>query len=1199
MSRGAKEQQGKITNNNGREDVTLIAVNNNQAQNNKNNQQQSESNAIWTLDSGCTHHYCKNPLLLTDLHAAPPDTVVTTADGSRVRITTVGTATLRSDDQRPALVLKDVRLVPSFTHNLLSVRGITKEGEGNNNMQIRFTKERATVSNQGRNILTAQQHNGLYLIQQPPPAQSAPSQSPDQCMQASPSDPSSARSVKTNLDILHYRLGHLSWYTVLHMLDNNAVDGLDCAAIKIKLAHMQGPHKLNAQAICEPCAMGKGHRRAFKTYSLRPKAKKVLECISADVCGPIDVPDSDSYAHITDVLGPTRYMSLIVDEFSRYMSASLLKSKDGAKDHVMAFVINAETLTAEKVKTILTDDGGEYRDSTLRKFCSGKGIKMEHTTVNTPQHNARTERANRTIFEMSRAMLFHAKLPLVFWGHAVLTAVYLLNRRVAPRNNKDKTPLELWAGVKPDLSTLRVWGCDAYVHPTQDPSKLKKLDSRALKCIFLGYSSDAVNGYVFYEPTARKTLTRRDAIFDEETFSVDRPILSPNGQDDPDLTQSFLDFNRIFFPSQPEEAEGRREAQGLRRSSRIRHKPAGDGRIDERDLYYEDRHSAFHDALLALSVLGSDMLEEDSEEQGETLQVFPESGVLAQAQAQARSDVPSRLPSLPDPDPATYSEAMSLPDADKWRKALDEEMTSIKANHTWELVDLPPGKRPIGCKWVFKKKMNAEGKVERYKARLCAKGFSQRAGVDYNETFAPVLKYKSLRILLHLANMWDYETEQMDVMTAFLYGYIKEEVYMQQPEGYEHVEQHKGAGAPKVCRLIKTLYGTKQAPREWNAELNSFLTQRLKMKRFLSDSCVYARLSSSGRVIVIGVFVDDMLCLYHKADKEEWTQVKSLFQGRFKVKELGEVKWILGMQVRRTRAKERNKEASIIIDQHQYLNKVLETHDMLHCNPSPTPEDKVKLRAESSPNTPEEQAEMCDVPYRSVVGSLLYASLGTRPDITHAVAEASRFLSNPGQVHWTAVKRVCRFLRGSNPRPLVYHTTCVADVGNYIPHIVAYSDADWAGDPDTRKSTTGYLVKLDGDLVSWASRRQPTVTTSSAEAEYMAITEVAKEVIWIRQLMSELLAVLHQSQARSRSVRLPPATIWTDNQAAKSISENDTFHSRTKHIDIRHRFIQQGIAQGEYKVQWLPTEEQQADMLTKALDRSTFTYLTTKAMTGE
>jgi len=164
---------------------------------------------------------------------------------------------------------------------------------------------------------------------------------------------------------------------------------------------------------------------------------------------------------------------------------------------------------------------------------------------------------------------------------------------------------------------------------------------------------------------------------------------------------------------------------------------------------------------------------------------------------------------------------------------------------------------------------------------------------------------------------------------------------------------------------------------------------------------------------------------------------------------------------------------------------------------------------------------------------------------------------------------------------------------------VAYSDADWAGDPDTRKSTTGYLVKLDGDLVSWASRRQPTVTTSSAEAEYMAITEVAKEVIWIRQLMSELLAVLHQSQARSRSVRLPPATIWTDNQAAKSISENDTFHSRTKHIDIRHRFIQQGIAQGEYKVQWLPTEEQQADMLTKALDRSTFTYLTTKAMTGE
>src|SRR5208282_5279248 len=234
------------------------------------------------------------------------------------------------------------------------------------------------------------------------------------------------------------------------------------------------------------CAMGKGHRKAFKQYSTRPKARQVLECISADVCGPIDVPDPDAHAHIADVLGQPRYMSLVVDEHSRYMSGSLLQSKSGAKEHLMAFITNAERLTSEKVKTVLTDDGGEYRDSTLRKFCSDRGIRMEHTTINTPQHNARTERANRTILEMSRAMLFHAKLPLVFWGHAALTAVYLLNRRIAPRNNKDKTPLELWCGVKPDLAALRVWGCDAYVHHTQDPAKLKKLDSRAVKCIFLG-----------------------------------------------------------------------------------------------------------------------------------------------------------------------------------------------------------------------------------------------------------------------------------------------------------------------------------------------------------------------------------------------------------------------------------------------------------------------------------------------------------------------------------------------------------------------------------------------------------------------------------------------------------------------------------------------------------------------------------------
>jgi hypothetical protein len=278
--------------------------------------------------------------------------------------------------------------------------------------------------------------------------------------------------------------------------------------------------------------------------------------------------------------------------------------------------------------------------------------------------------------------------------------------------------------------------------------------------------------------------------------------------------------------------------------------------------------------------------------------------------------------------------------------------------------------------------------------------------------------------------------------------------------------------------------------------------------------------------------VDDMLCLYHKADADEWARVKATFQARFKVKAMGQVTWILGMGVRRTRARgtgtgkgNRNRQASLIIDQHQYLNKVLERHDMVHCNPIATPEDKAKdkLSVQGCPTTQAEQDAMRDVPYRSVVGALLYASLGTRPDLTHSVSEASRFLASPGQVHWAAVKRIMRYVRGSNPRPLVYHAPTVVDVGNYMPDIVAYSDADWAGDPDTRRSTTGYLVKLDGDLVSWASRRQPTVTTSTAEAEYMAITEATKEVIWLRQLMAEMLAVCHGQTPYQVRLPQPPS----------------------------------------------------------------------------
>jgi hypothetical protein len=553
------------------------------------------------------------------------------------------------------------------------------------------------------------------------------------------------------------------------------------------------------------------------------------------------------------------------------------------------------------------------------------------------------------------------------------------------------------------------------------------------------------------------------------------------------------------------------------------------------------------------------------------------------------------------PDPKTYEEAMSLPDKKKWKEAMDEEIKSLKENNTWELVDTSEKQRKdvhvIGCKWVYKKKLTSSGDIERYKARLVAKGYSQQYGIDYHDTFAPVMKYKSMRIMLYIANRLGYELEQLDVVTAFLNGKLKEIVYMQQPQGYE-----QGNTRNKICKLVKSLYGTKQAPREWNNELNDFLIKVINMKRCISDPCLYLLKTKTQRLIIIGVFVDDMLVTYHLQDKAEWKEIKEKYKQTFKIKELGTVEWLLGMKIERKQVynHKRNKQLQVLsISQEQYFDKVLKKFKMDDCKTSSTPEALERLRLTDVPNNEEEKKLMNNIPYRSAVGSLMYGALGTRPDITHAVNEVSRYLSNPGQTHWQAVKRIMRYIRGHMKEKLVYQSYIHEDIKTWMPAIETYTDADWAGDLDTRKSTTGYIIKIDGNTISWTSRRQPSITLSTAEAEYMAITDATKEVLWTRQLVKEILNVVHDDELTFKDKPLPYSLIYTDNQAAKAISENDTHHNKTKHIDIRYRFIQQHINKNDIRIEWIPTQQQQADILTKAVSKQIFTHLKSQIMQGE
>jgi hypothetical protein len=507
-------------------------------------------------------------------------------------------------------------------------------------------------------------------------------------------------------------------------------------------------------------------------------------------------------------------------------------------------------------------------------------------------------------------------------------------------------------------------------------------------------------------------------------------------------------------------------------------------------------------------------------------------------------------------DPLSTQEALNRPDASQWRSAMGEELASLHANNTWELVDLPPGRRAIKCKWVFKTKCNADGSIERYKARLVAKGYSQREGIDYTATFSPTLKHTSIRLLLALAAANDWEIHQVDVATAFLNGTLEDEIYMEQPKGFiKEGDEHL------VCKLIKSLYGLKQAGRVWNEEINAFLCS-VGFYRSLADPCIYVRLDDPTNII--GMHVDDE-CITGST-QEAIDRTKSELSGKYTIKDLGPVKFLLGWEITRDREAK-----TLSISQKGYIERTLEKFGMLNCASVSTPMTPgVRLTREQCATAHEDVEQMDSKPYQALVGTLMYLMVSTRPDICHAVGVLAQFMHQPGKAHWDAAKRVLKYLKGTKSMQLTYSSSPVFSID-------AYADADWAGDLDTRKSTSGFVVRVNGAAIAWASRKQKSVATSTFEAEYVAAAVAAKEVLWLRQLLQELRQGVNE-----------PTVIKIDNQAALSHLLNPMTTQKSKHIDIQFHFVRDYIEAGALKYEFVPTAAQTADFLTKPVTPEIF-----------
>jgi hypothetical protein len=457
----------------------------------------------------------------------------------------------------------------------------------------------------------------------------------------------------------------------------------------------------------------------------------------------------------------------------------------------------------------------------------------------------------------------------------------------------------------------------------------------------------------------------------------------------------------------------------------------------------------------------------------------------------------------------------------------------------------------IGCKWVFRIKRKADGTIDRYKARLVAKGFHQQPGLDFQETYSTVIKPITIRAVLSLAISYGWPIKQIDISNAFLHGFLSETVHMAQPPGFVH-PQHPHA----VCLLKKAICGLKQAPRAWFSRLRSKLLE-LGFTASLADSSLFLLKSDKVHLLFL-VYVDDILLT--GSSLHAVNHLIKLLSADFPIKDLDDLTYFLGVEVSRT-------PAGLHLSQQRYILDLLQRTNMATAKPVTTP-----MSASSSLSKFDGVSLTDPTLYRSTVGALQYLAL-TRPDIAFSVNKCAQFMHAPRDTHWTAVKRILRYLKFS-----ISHGLLIRPCPSF--RLAAFSDADWAGCPDDRKSTSGYCTFLGPNLLSWTSKKQPTVSRSSTEAEYKALANASAELQWIQYLLHELGVYLSS-----------PPILFCDNIGATNLSSNLVLHARTKHIEIDYHFVRERVALQTLTVKFLSSKDQLADILTKPLVSSRFTSL--------
>ena len=734
--------------------------------------------------------------------------------------------------------------------------------------------------------------------------------------------------------------------------------------------------------------------------------------------------------------GGALYFLTFTDDCTRWTDVYFLRSKDQVADKFVEYKNLIENQTGHKIKSLQSDNGKEFCNARMNEILRSSGISRRLTTPHTPQQNGVAERKNRTLVEMARCMMMESGVPPSLWAEAIAAANFIRNR--CPTKSLDgEIPFEKKTGRRPNLRFMQTFGCKALVLNKQ-PGR-GKFDTKCLAGKLVGYSKTS-KAFRVWIPSEHRVRSTRDVKFLEEFGPGNEYVdiiaeATTNGR-----TKMLTDTVDIYLDKPTESNDGQRDTRrqtqtaATEQDKDLQRKRApgrpfkiktGKPGRPKLGFHYYDDDSTDRDAVDE----GQDPKShpEKNEQPSRAEDTNEDCGWLDANLAMTCTEIPLRA-------------ALNSPERNEWMEAILLETRSLLENDAWDITTRPTDRKVIGSRTVLRNKLKSDGTLERRKARIVAKGYNQIPGVDFCESFSPVARLGSLRILMALAAKHNLKVTQLDVTTAFLYGDIDQETYMELPEEFEQTLntialretdpeiQKRSLGmlrqlrkGNQVCKLKRAIYGLKQAGRQWHCKLSEVLLTA-GFSPTNCDACIF---TDNKKKTFILVYVDDLLIATNDKDREKLV-LKTLSE-HFKVKNLGEAKFCLGIEINRSME-------SIHLSQPGYIKDILERFEMTDCKPVTTP---LALGTNFRSSSTAEEDTNVKRPYRELVGALMYLAVATRPDIAHLVSVLSQFNERHSDVHWSAAKRVLRYLKGTMDHCLTY-------TSNDLP-LQGFVDADWAG----------------------------------------------------------------------------------------------------------------------------------------------------------